>query len=305
MMRKLLPLLIVLVLLIMVAFLLEFPRRKGVSRSEAVLALESESVASFRIAQGSSGVTLAKSEQDWLVRGADRVYPADTGRIHAALEAARQMTGEIVSVNPGNQEVFGVDEAGGTKVELRGLKDSLLASVIIGKPDRDFAATYVRRSISNDVYSIPGFLKSQFRTDLDYWRRRAILSFSQSDLDTLRILYPKASLTFARGADGSMILVQPDSAPFDTSSLEEALRTLTSLSASGFADDKSSEESGLQSPLARFVLVMKSGAGDTLLVGGLKDKTYYVGKAGDPITYLVPKGVTERFLKERSSYLAR
>ncbi len=303
-MKKLLPLLAVLLLLLLVAFLLEFPRKKGATTTGTLLALEPQSVASFRISQGASEVALARSGQDWLARYADRTYPADTGRIRAALEATGQMAGEIVSVNPGNRQVFGVDEESGARIELKDSRDSLLASIVMGKPDRDFQATYVRLSSSNDVYSIPGFLKSLFRTDLEYWRRRAIISFSESDLDTLKILYPKAALTFARDVDGIMVLVQPESTTFDTSSLEQAVRTLSRLNASGFADGASPEESGLLSPEAKFVLVMKSGGADTLLVGGFEDKMYYVRKAGDPTTYLLPKAVTERFLRERASYLA-
>jgi len=304
-MRKYVVLVVILVLLVVIAFLLEFPRFASGPSSTALVSVNPAAPASINISRGGTALTLRKSTEGWTVSKGGLEHPADSLRAARILALAQGMEGDVVSVNPENHSIFGVDEAGGTLVTLSDENDSTLASFILGKPSKDFSCTYVRRAFSQDVYAVAGFLSSDFRADADFYRRRSILDFAEADLETLRLIYPERSLTFARDTLGGMVLIEPEAATFDTASLRQAISGLSRLKATGFDDSAGEDEAGLESPGLTVVTALRNRESFELRVGDLKDKSYRVVRVGDPVTYLVNKSLTETFYKTYETYLGR
>lgn len=295
----------ILLLLVAMAVLLELPRRRPGSSSLELVEADISSIASVEISQSTSTVTLKKTGDGWTVSAAGSAYPPDTARMSGALATLAGMNGEIVSVNPENHALFGVDTLGGVLVTLRDRTESALASLVIGKPSRDFTGTYVRQDFSDEVCLVTGFIRSYLRPDVDFYRNRAILDFDESELETLKLVYPDESLTFARDTLGVMVLASPRNASFDSASVKQAISTLSRLNATGFDDDATPEQTGLEVPRFVVILSMSSGKTDTIQVGNTKDNSYYVKRSGDPVTYLLAKPATDRFFKNRGTYLGR
>jgi hypothetical protein len=257
---------------------------------------------SIRISKGSEAITLRKAETGWVAEAAKGTYTADTARIIPLLAITEEMEGIPVSVYAQSHSTFGVDEASGTILALTDRCDSTLLSVLVGKRSPDSKSTYIRPSSSESVYAVPGFPREYLQADVDFYRDRTILGFAPDDLDTLRLIYPEKALTFSRDSMGNLILVHPENSSFDSTALKRAVRALSMLRATGFADGKRSREAGLVSPRLNVVLILRTGKVLNLQVGDAKDNAYYARKVGDPVTYLINRMITEKFYRPYESY---
>jgi hypothetical protein len=304
-MKKYAVLIVILVLLVAIGVLLELPRIASRPSSKVFVSVSPSAAASIEISQGTSSLALRDTPTGWTVSVNGGEYPADPARIDGILLITEKMEGEVVSVNPENHPIFGVDRASATLATLTDEHDSTLASILVGKPSRDFTSTYVRLVHSEDVYAVTGFLKSSFRSDPDFYRKRTILSFQEADLETLKLVYPEKSLTFARDTLGEMALLQPKDSAFDSTSFKRAISTLSRLSATGFEDSADIEGTGLRFPKLMLTAILRNGQFFTLSVGDLKDDSYYLMKEGDPTIYLVNRSVTEKFYRTYEAYLGR
>lgn len=304
-MKKYLALVIILILLVVIAFLLELPRRGAGPASTTLFSIDPAAPASIGISRDASMLTLRKRASGWTVSAGGAEYPADTLRLASILELMAGMEGDVVSVNPDNHSIFGVAETGGTLVTVWDETDSVLASFILGKPSKDFLSTYLREASSQDVYAVPGFLSSDFRADADFYRRRSLLNFAEADIETLRLIYPEKSLVFARDTLGGMALEEPGDASFNSTRLKQAISSLSRLNATAFADSADEGDAGLQSPRLAVVVTLRNGESFRLNVGDLEEMSYYVAMEGDPVIYLVNKRTTETFYKTYETYLGR
>jgi hypothetical protein len=304
-MKKYLVLIVILAILVVIAFLLEFPRIGSGPSSRVFVAVEPTAAAFITISQGPSSLTLERTLEGWAVSAGGAEYPADPARLEGIFAVTESIEGDVVSVNPDNHSIFGVDSESATLVTVTDKNDSTLASLLLGRPSKDFTSTYVRRATSEDVYAVAGFLKSYFRTDIDFYRRRTVFDFAEADLETLELIYPRRSFTLARDATGEMVLIQPEDTFLDSTYVDQSMRVLSGLTAAGFHDNAMVEETGFRNPGLRAVLVMRGGSRDTLFVGNRKGDSYYARRSGDPTTYLLSKPIAERFLKDLDDHLER
>jgi hypothetical protein len=228
-------------------------------------------------------------------------WPADGPAAAAAFAALETLDlVAVVSERAARHRELQVDDAAGLKVVAR-RAGRTLAELTVGKVIDD--GTMVRIGGSAAVWRAAGNLRAIFDKSPIEWRDRSVTRFSPRDAVRIEIA--------ARdGAHVELVRASPDAGPdawrvavssvsigrLDQAAARALIETLSSLSASGFADGVAAAAAGLAPPSLAVTVGLADGKAVSVLVGDAhgNDESYVA--AGDRLTvFLVKRFNVDRF----------
>ena len=236
---------------------------------------------------GAVPVMLSREGGGWVVESQGS-FPADTTAVSSMLRAVRNAVSTgIVSTNPENRSKFQVDSLG-VRVTLSGGGSKLLAFTL-GKVGTDFTTSYVRPEESNQVHVVRGINRNLFSRPQGF-RDRTLFRFDPAAVQSVNLFTPDGSWEVLRG-DTAWALSRPGGSPVaakDTE-IDAVLRSLSNLSADGFAEAAVLEtQTGLESP-AYIVTVRFSGGDESAILVGKKNEKnqFYTARLDRGVVYLL------------------
>ena len=176
----------------------------------------------------------------------DGVWYADSARKHKADAAAverlvaeleKNVKGEIVSTEEATLKDYQLTETSATKVTLH-TKNRPEECWLIGKAGTSYTTSYVRKAGSNNVINAE-FNYSNFFVNPQGWRDRTILKVAKDNIKELRAEGTSATYVLKRDRD-KWVLDGTTSEP-SSAKVDEVINALTTLRASDFVDDVSTE----------------------------------------------------------------
>ena len=281
--KQLLVLIGVLVVLGLLVLIFENPfgkseQQKKVESAELLFPFfNKEVVAKIEIiaAFGLTTTTLVQQNDQWLVESMDN-YPADQKAVGELLDKVAEMkTVQRVSSNPEKQAVFQVDSSG-TEAKLSDASGNLLVHLFAGKTTPEIFNSYVRAADSDDVYIVPGHLKSTFDKGYRSWRDRSIFAFLKEDVIHLTIRSEEEEIELQVDASGEWQMLKPLVSAANRTEVEEITDLMSSLETDDFAETKDLSEYGLDVPMMSITATLKDGAAQTLLIGAEETGSHYV-----------------------------
>lgn len=295
-MKKALPLLIVLVLLIIFSFIITLSgKRKG--KPGYILSLKREPSA-FIIKTSEDSVILKKEGETWFVIKGDIKVKTDSFQMANLMNKLKELRGDIVSKNPDKFSIYEVTGDKATTLTILLNNDTL--KLHVGKRGPDFTTCYVKPGDENKVYLASINLKPILKTDLKRWRNKKILYFEPENVYKLTYYYPRDTFEIVRTDTG---FYSQEIAELDTQAVNSAIRSLSRFSAYEFADTVKPEEAGFKNPKLKLVVEFTDGRETTIIIGKKRDEyKYYVKKEGDRSVYLPSKYVVEKFMKKREDF---
>lgn len=248
-------------------------------------------------------VTLARTDKGWMIEDGRTMYAA-ADKVEDALDmiAALPKT-DVASVVPEKHAVFEVVEGSATRLVARG-GGRVLADLLVGKRGPSFLAAYVRAPGDDRVYLSQRGFPSNVVRPADFWRDRQIMSFDPAEATWFAIDSGEGRVAFSRTADGGWRVAEPEERPADAQAVEAALRALSTLSASGFEDERSPSECGFDDPAAVISVDLSSGALPTLTIGAKDEATYFVRRDDRETIYRLPASRLDRVLRGPEEFAA-
>jgi len=256
---------------------------------------------------GKTSVTLTKDKDVWFVNPERKYYASRTNieRIFNTLKDIK--VGEVVSNNPQNHVKFQLDEASSTRVKFFGKSGDLLADVLVGKSGMNYMApsTYVRKSGSDEVLLVNGFLTGAFPATEDTWRERSIFDYDPAMITSFIIKEPgKQEIKLARLASDQWTCLEPKSFMVRQDVAGRMVNSFAKLRASAFISDypqKPYEEYGLGPDAFSVTATFKDYSTTPTLYFGKESegkKTQWYVRAEDQETvYLIYKYTRDSMVK--------
>ncbi len=304
-MKQLLVLVGVLVILGLLVLIFENPfgkseQQKKVERAEFLFPFfDKEVVAKIEIiaAFGLTTTTLVQQNDQWLVESMDN-YPADQKAVGELLDKVAEMkTVQRVSSNPEKQAVFQVDSSG-TEAKLSDASGNLLVHLFAGKTTPGIFNSYVRAADSDDVYIVPGHLKSTFDKGYRSWRDRSIFAFLKEDVTHLSIRSEEEEIDLQVDAVGEWQMLKPLVSAANRTEVEEITDLMSSLETDDFPESKDLSEYGLEVPMASITATLKDGVAQTLLIGAEESGSHYVKREDKAQVFELNKTRVDKLLKK-------
>ena len=304
-MKQLLVLVGVLVILGLLVLIFENPfgkseQQKKVERAEFLFPFfDKEVVAKIEIiaAFGLTTTTLVQQNDQWLVESMDN-YPADQKAVGELLDKVAEMkTVQRVSSNPEKQAVFQVDSSG-TEAKLSDASGNLLVHLFAGKTTPGIFNSYVRAADSDNVYIVPGHLKSTFDKGYRSWRDRTIFAFLKEDMTHLTIRSAEEEIELQVDAAGEWQMLKPLVSAANRTEVEEITDLMSSLETDDFPESKDLSEYGLDAPLASITATLKDGVAQTLLIGAEESGSHYVKREDKAQVFELNKTRVDKLLKK-------
>jgi hypothetical protein len=247
-------------------------------------------------------IRLERAGLSWAVDS----HPADSAKIAdllPALDEARAT--ELVARNPDNHETLGVSDSSGRRIELYADAGGPIA-FHLGNRDRGRGGYYVRDAGAAAVYRLDGPLGGYLSRDRDGWRDRLIATLDTAALREILIRRGEDEATLVRGEGGWRV----GDTPADTSTVQDLLRMLATLSASStFPSDAEAAAADFTRPDGALD-IFAVGEGDITarsLVLSLRlvetengGGEWLVRRADDRETYGLTAASIRRLLPERS-----
>ena len=309
--KQLLVLVGVLIVLGLLVLIFENPfgkteQQKKVETAELMFPFfNKETVAKIEIlaAFGLTTTTLVKQNDQWLVESMDN-YPADQTAVRELLDKVAGMkTIQRVSSNPEKQAVFQVDSSG-TEAKLMDASGNLLAHLFAGKTTPEVFNSYVRAADSDDVYIVPGHLKSTFDKGYRSWRDRSIFAFLKEDVTHLAIRSEEEDIELQVDAAGEWQMLKPLVSAADRTEVEEITDLMSSLETDDFAEPKDLSEYGLDAPLTSITATLKDGVVQTLLIGAEETGAHYVKREDKAQIFELNKTRVDKLIKKSADLKA-
>ena len=254
-----------------------------------------------------TSVTLTKDNVVWYVNP-ERKYPASKVNITRLFNTLKDIKdGEVVSNNPQNHVKFQLDEAASTRVKFYGKSEDLLADVFVGKAGTNYMSpsSYVRKSGSDEVLLVNGFLTGIFSATDESWRERSILDYDPALITSFIIKEPgKPEIKLARLASDQWTCLEPKSFMVRQDVAGRMVNSFAKLRASAFISDypqKPYEEYGLGPDAFSVTATFKDySTTPTLYIGKESEgkRTQWYVRAGEQETvYLIYKYTRDSMVK--------
>ena len=205
-------------------------------------------------------------------------YPADSASAAAVLEKLTAMKmDELISQNPEKQEVFEVDSAKGTLVEVWDSKNNSIGKFRIGKSGPDWSSHFVRMVGSDDVYSVSGSIKYAFFSEEKRWRDKIVLKFDPALIKKITLAKKdSAAIHLEKTVDttgAKWNLTAPEKNPADSASMARMIIDLSKLLTSNFEENLQAVDSitGFDSPYLVITVALNTGDKKKITLGNLKE----------------------------------
>jgi len=275
-------LIIVLVVLAAVFALSRIFRSPGLESNlrKTLVAVDTAVVTEVRIQPSNnrtSEIKLYKEGKNWMVIADKQKSISDINSVKMMLGQLLDLrTQRLASRKKEKWETFNVGDKGthvtiyeGSK-KIADLNCGKTGFVQNGTGSFGGAYTYVRLSDENEVYTVEGFLESQFNRTYNDWRNKAFLRLKSDDITKLTFTYP-ADSGFVVGKKDSVWFVGNEKA--DLSKIQNFLGQLTFKNLNDFADGFVATGS------APFTLVIDGKNGMLATAEGWKDADKWIVKS--------------------------
>lgn len=195
-------------------------------------------------------------------------YKVDSASITSALEKLSDIKmGDIISSNKDKQNLFELDSAKGTFVQVFGKSGKDLGTIVIGKTGTVWSENYVRMVESNDVYSVPGTIRYSFFSDLKKWRDKTVMKLDPLDIQKVEVVSKeKGNVTIESAKDslGAQIwnITAPEKTTADNKAVTDLIASIATLKTYDWetSDTLSESDMGLDSPDLTLKFTTTSGA---------------------------------------------
>ena len=264
-------------------------------RPRPLAKIEDKAIKKLTITSKGNTVEMARSkDKDWKVISPVK-YPADTYALDTAIEKIAKLEfGDLITERKDKRAAYEVDDKGGIRVKVSDGKKTL-ADFYLGKVVNDY--TMFRLAGKDRVYKAVGAMKYAFERDLKDWRNRDVTSFKQEEARKVRVAGNGQVIVLSRKDDKASWKV--DESPvaidqLDDTTVTNLISTLSTLSASEFADDKTDDKVGLDKPKTTITVTLKDKKEVSLLIGDKKgDDDIYVKAADSPQVFVLKKYTVE------------
>ncbi len=263
--------------LLLVALVVERPFGGKKQKTAPALfpGFDSTAVAAVVLSTPSDTTRLVKDGALWRVATQDG-YPADGPAVGEMLARVRDMKRrEVASRNPEKHSLYQVD---GSLLEARFLSpgEETMADLFVGKSGPGYSGSYVRVNGSDDVILAGGYLRGVFDKGGRGWRDRTIFDLPQDKILRFTIERGDTLITVSTQDKIHWYIDGPDSVEAKMSSVENILRTFSTLMADDFDPGVSLEDAGLNSPWGTFTVHLEDGTDHALLVGNETEGSRWV-----------------------------
>ncbi len=281
------PLIVLLVLLAVWVAVKAF--RRDPARPDAdkalVVNVDTSGISRIEIVRGADTVSVEHGASGWMVATRYGLKPAEDEAVASALANLNGISStDVVSHNPGKQQEFMVDDAGGTHVSLYGPGGTVIEGLIVGKlggfesqqtaiaqgriNEKQFHS-YIRRSGSDRVFKVQGFFGGLLSTDSEQWREHDIIKFHPAQLKSFTTTTPDHELSMRLNAENTWEMVSPavpDSMQVDSTAVFRLITALGSFRASGLIDTTVAN-TGLEQPVLTIEAELFDGTSYKVAVG--------------------------------------
>jgi hypothetical protein len=237
-------------------------------------------------------------------------HPADPNTVVDLFTRLREIrVSDWISNDAADRDRYNVGDAG-IRFRVTDAAGATLADFVQGKfqgidPDdpnfeRKFNfQTFLRRSDSNEVYLVEGFLP--IGTTPGEWLDKALVRFDPNAAKgfVIETSDPAGKVRVEKGEDGTWKIVEPAPAPADKAKVEEWLRTFGYASLKDVAGVGGGASFGLDPPSVRLRAELQDGTSRELWVGSKTEaQEYHVSKGAEgPFVYLVQAWTIEQLKK--------
>lgn len=183
-------------------------------------------------------VTLSKENNQWSVSNGAMSDKADQRIANNMLVSLRQLNPQRLVANSSKKwSQYEVNDSLGTRVQIYS-GEELLSDLMIGKftfnQQARTAATFVRLSNEEEVYTVDGFLSSTFNQDFNGFRDKTFINTVPDNLTSLKFAYPgDSSFSLSKVSDKW----QMNGVSVDSTAVIRYLNGLRKLDQSEFEDD--------------------------------------------------------------------
>jgi hypothetical protein len=243
-------------------------RRENAPPSGSVFQLPpiaSSAVDTVRLRHGIDTTLLARKDSStWTVNG----RPAATKAVTELLSALADSTGksELVAERRPSHAGFGVDSAGGTRVEVK-TANRTLADLVVGRRSEDYSGGYVRHADQEPTYMVRGRLVELATRPAEEWRDHRIARVVPDSV--ARVEISRGARRYALSRQDQNWVFSPGGRA-DSARVADLMSAYQTMEASGFASPAEAKSARFSSPDRRVRLVRQDG---TPLVTLLFDST--------------------------------
>jgi len=301
----------ILVLIVLIAVYLNQTsvrdRKVAPERTENFLNLKNKEINSFKVNSTKGVYDFDLINGKWYLMLDSIPRPADPLAVQLILDSASNLSvGALESDNPDNRLRYGVDDYSGTELSFY-YKDSLLASIIVGKYAQGSGYCYVRKPDENEVYPGSGLMPYLLDKPESSWRDRTLIEIDTAMLHSIEFRYPDDVFTLYKldnlwYASGNNLSgtknVWPDS-------IEIFRRSLVKLNVNDFYQPTDSEFVDLDSPDLIMTIKLTDGNQEKLIFCGKSegDNRFYVVKEGDDQVYVLYSSTQPRLVKPKEYFI--
>lgn len=256
---------------------------------ENLSGIDTAKVTEIRILPGRARgheVRLIRNGKEWELGTADRKGHLEQGAGPTAMRSLIYLRPQrLVSKKKEKWNDFNVDDSTGTKVKVMA-GDAVEAELVFGRTGfsqssggmfSGSAYTYVRRAKDSEVYTVEGFLESQFNRSFDDWRDKSFLRLKRDSIDRIEFHYPSDSSFVLEKKEGRWLA---NNAPADSAAVVSFVTGLEFKNMATFSSDEPVGEGPLKVIFSKGTRTLSSvegwpGPGSWILRSSLQPDTWF------------------------------
>jgi len=201
---------------------------------------------------GGDTIRLDRGPAGWAVNG----HPADSQKVADLLAEIDSLRSDLlVARNPANHAAMGVVADSGRRIEIYTEAGGPLA-FLVGHRDLEAGGWYVRHPDAEEVYRLEGPTGGYLGRDVTGWRDRTIATVDTSQVREILIRRPPDEEIVLRRTEAGWRV--GEGAVPDTAAVQNLLRQLPLVSASGFPTDAEAAATDFEAPDAKLDVFVES-----------------------------------------------
>jgi len=268
----------------------EQARRKAQGVPTLFPGFAKQAAAKIAVKSAKGEVMLEKKQDAWQISGTDG-FIADGEAVQNALETVAGFKREnVASKNPEKQDLFEVTPAKGVEVKVFDAAGMVLAQFYIGKTGPDFFSNYVRKEGSDEVIRVAA-VTSTFDKPMESWRDKTIFNFPSDMVTRLTLKTAGAEIALEKNDENEWYLIKPEQAKAKQEAVNNAVNTLATLSALGFAPDDDAAKYEIDRPQLTVAVILKDQIEQKLHIGKKNEEKgqYYAKNEAKKTVFLIGK----------------
>lgn len=237
--RTLTIVLVALVLFYVGARIIRVPQREGVLETSLVR-MDSSSVRQvtlYPVAENREEIRISRTNGGWTVQRKDLTVEADSNAVKSLLGSFLHITGNrVVTEQPSKWDSYRVGDTSGTRVVVYGDDEVVLGEWWVGEAPAQGGMygggqSYMRLASNDKVYTVEGYLHSQYNKAFGEWRNKVFL---RADKERIAGVTASGQISWSLKRDSTAWLL--NGAKADSAAVERYVGRLASMNLAGFAD---------------------------------------------------------------------